>query len=63
MNPCNQCLVVAACNYPCEEFNNYLETNLPPKHSMAYWHIAHGVRAGRFKLLYFGNYIFEVKGW
>ena len=62
MNPCKECLVQAACNRHCVEFEIYLRENLPDRWVMWSWHIGGDVRRGRCKLLYLGKHIFNVEG-
>jgi len=61
-NPCNECIVRPACTKMCHEFEIYLRRSLPDRWKMWAWDIAGNVKAGRCKLLYFGDHIFKVEG-
>ncbi len=51
-NPCNQCIVQAACNKACYVLAKYLKETLkfPVDDSLSFL-VADGVREGRFRLL------------
>ncbi len=49
-NPCDKCIVQAACEKQCDRFVDYLTNSLRYEREQVYY-IAQGVRRGKVKLL------------
>ena len=60
-NPCDICIVQAACKIPCEDFCKYVINGVPPFYYGGFYIIACDVRIGTHKFIYLGDHIIGVE--